>query len=235
MTLDMSLAGALGVGFVLGLRHATDADHIAAVSTLITRDRNLTGSCLLGAWWGLGHTVALSAVGLVAIGFRLTFSPDLARGLERVVAVMLVVLGGQILFSSLRSMLVHVPAHDDSGAQDRSVHARPQGLVYLHGHHLPIGGRPFAIGLVHGLAGSATLTLLALSTIPTPLGGMVYILVFGAGSTAGMLVLSGVMAVPMALASRRSGALAVPLRLLSGVVSLLLGLWLLWDPAGASR
>ena len=210
MDVHGSLAPVLGLGFLLGLRHATDADHLAAVCTLASRHRSVVRSALLGSFWGFGHTLALLAGAAVTMALRLTISPAVAETLERLVGVMLVGLGGQVVVQALRG--VHVHPHD-----------------HAHDHLLRLGTRPFLVGLMHGLAGSAGLTLLVVSSVSSPWSGVLYIVVFGAGSTAGMLVLSGLIGLPFVLTARHSDALHLGLRLAAGAASLGLGVWLLSD------
>jgi high-affinity nickel-transport protein len=209
--MDSSLGALLGLGFVLGVRHALDADHLAAVSTLVARHRSVARSCLIGAAWGAGHTAALMAAGIAVIVFRLHISPALERSLELVVALMLVGLGGHVLLRTL------------AGAEGG--HAHPPAALGL---------RPFVVGLVHGLAGSAALTLLVLSATPASVAaGLAYILVFGIGSTGGMLVLSGLLSIPFALTAggaRRAGRIA---QAAAGVLSLLIGLAIAYQLQGA--
>ena len=145
-----SLYAALGLGFVLGLRHALDADHVAAVSTLVSQHRSLARSCLLGTFWGLGHTLALLAAGVAAIALRLTISPDVEARLEQGVGCMLVALGAHVL---LRSLAVPAPRHSHGSPDDG------------HTHLLRLAGRPFVVGLVHGMAGSAALTVLVAALV----------------------------------------------------------------------
>jgi ABC-type nickel/cobalt efflux system permease component RcnA len=232
--LDTSLTAALGVGFLLGIRHATDADHIATVSTFVSEHRSVARSCLLGTFWGAGHTLALLVAGLATIAFKLTIPPPVERGLEMGVAFVLILLGSHGLLRSLAPVRVHRHDHVHDGRRHHHVHVHASAADgHGHPHLLRLGGRPFLVGVLHGLAGSAALMLLVLATIPNPLGGVVYILVFGVGSTAGMLVLSGLVAVPFALAANRSHAVHATVRALAGASSLLLGLWLGWHLGGA--
>jgi ABC-type nickel/cobalt efflux system permease component RcnA len=225
---DTSVLGVLGVGFLLGLRHATDADHIAAVSALVTRERSVVRSCLLGALWGAGHTAALLAAGVVTVVFKTAISPDVERILERAVAAMLVLLGGHVLWRAWGSTVLHRHVHRHGDEIHTHVHVHAGGdATHDHPHAWRLGGRPFAVGVMHGLAGSAALMLLALSTIPTPLGAVLYIVVFGLGATAGMLLLSMLMALPLVLAARHSNRLASLFSALAGGASLVLGLSLL--------
>jgi ABC-type nickel/cobalt efflux system permease component RcnA len=228
--MDTSLTAALGVGFLLGLRHAADADHVAAVSAFVAQHRSLARSCLLGTFWGAGHTAALLVAGGATIAFKLTISPAVERGLETLVAFVLVLLGGQVLLRSLGSVELHRHDHAHGDQVHRHVHAHV-GAHSTHGHThlLRLGRRPFLVGVLHGMAGSAALVLLVLSTIAHPLGGLLYIVVFGVGSTVGMLCLSGLIALPLALTAGRGTALNRILQVAAGASSLGLGLWLVWD------
>jgi hypothetical protein len=209
---DTSFYAALGLGFLLGLRHALDADHVAAVSTLVSQHRSLARSCLLGTFWGLGHTLALLVAGVATIALRLSISAELERILEKGVGCMLVLLGAHVLLRSFSGRL-HTHQH---------AHARILGL----------GGRPFVIGLVHGMAGSAALMLVVAAAIPSALGGLLYILIFGAGATAGMLVLSGLIGLPFAVTASHSPRALVFIQVVAAVVSGVLGLTLLWTRHG---
>jgi high-affinity nickel permease len=231
--MDSSLLSVLGLGLLLGLRHALDADHVAAVSTLVSRERSLGRSCLLGVAWGLGHTAALLVAGIGVIAFKLTISPALEHGLEMAVAVVLVLLGGHALVQTLGRVALHGHEHSHDGERHRHVHfhlrrheAGHAASAHHHVHLARLGRRPFLIGLLHGLAGSAALMLLVLATIPSPAAGVLYILVFGLGSTAGMLLLGGLIGLPFALSGRSPG-LQVGLQTLAGAASLGLGVWLL--------
>jgi ABC-type nickel/cobalt efflux system permease component RcnA len=222
--MDASLAGALGLGLLLGLRHAMDADHVATVSALVSRERSLARSCLLGAFWGAGHTVALLAAGVGVIVFKLSISAEVEKGLETGVAALLMLLGGHVLLRSLGALTLHRHPHAHQGHSHSHLHLHIGADDSAgHVHLLRIGRRPFLVGLLHGLAGSAALMLLVLTTIPSPLGGLVYIVVFGLGSTAGMLVLSGVIGIPFAVAAGRSEAVRATIQAVAGAASLILG------------
>ena len=231
--MDGSLVTALGLGLLLGLRHALDADHVAAVSTLVSRERGLVRSCLLGAFWGAGHTLALLGAGIAVIAFKVTITPGVEEALERVVGLVLVVLGGHVLLRALGGLLVHGHEHTHDGVVHRHAHLHVRSSDAGHVHLIQLGGRPFVVGLLHGLAGSAALTLLVLGTIPSPVGALAYIAVFGVGSTAGMLLLSGLVGLPMALAARGAHRLQTTIQVVAGIGSAALGLWMLAGPAGA--
>lgn len=228
--MDTSLTAVLGLGFLLGVRHAMDADHVAAVSTLVSQHRSLARSCLLGTFWGAGHTMALLAAGVAVIAFKLTISPTVAEGLEMAVAFVLILLGGRVLLRSLGAWRLH--RHDHS--HDGRSHSHPHLHVGAedstgHVHLLHVGGRPFLVGLLHGMAGSGALMLLVLSAIPSPVERLLYILVFGVGSTGGMLLLSGLIGIPFVVAAGRSQTAHVTIQGLTGAASLTLGLALAWN------
>ncbi|HEX2500011.1 MAG TPA: urease accessory protein UreH [Methylomirabilota bacterium] len=228
--MDVSLVTALGLGLTLGLRHALDADHVAAVSTLVARERGLARSCLLGAFWGAGHTLALLGAGIAVVGFKLTITPGLEAALERAVGLVLVVLAGHVLLRALGGMLVHGHEHAHGGVTHRHAHAHLGSPDAGHVHLVRLGGRPFLVGLLHGLAGSAALTLLVLGTISSPIGALVYILVFGVGSTAGMLLLSGLVGLPVALLAPGAHRLRAAIQVVAGAGSAALGIWMLAGP-----
>jgi cytochrome c biogenesis DsbD-like protein len=225
MTFDGSLTAALGIGFVLGLRHATDADHVVAVSTFVSREPNLVRSWLVGTFWGAGHTLSLLAAGLATIVFKLTLPPGTEKTLETIVALVLILLGGHAVLGSLGP--VHLHRHEHGGREHAHVHVR--GLDrHTHRDLLVRGSRPFLVGMLHGLAGSAALMLLVLASIPSPLAGVLYIAVFGLGSTAGMLVLSSAIALPFMLSAAHSDRASMVVRVLAGLASTALGIWLVW-------
>jgi ABC-type nickel/cobalt efflux system permease component RcnA len=232
--MDTSLGAALGLGFLLGLRHALDADHIAAVSALVSQHRSVARSCLLGTFWGAGHTVALLGAAVAVIAFRLTISPGVERGLELAVALLLILLGGHVLLKALGGWALHGHEHSHDSFAHSHLHLHgaahgPSDGAHEHLHLIRLGGRPFLVGLLHGMAGSAALMLLVLTTLPSPLAGFLYVLVFGVGSTAGMLVLSGLIGIPFAVSAQRSREVQALIQGLAGATSLLLGVMLAWE------
>jgi len=222
-SMHVSALGVLGLGFVLGLRHALDVDHVAAVSTIVTQRRSLWASSLVGAVWGLGHTASLLAVGLVVIGLRAEIPPRLASFFELGVAAMLIGLGANLLWTIARGGWVHVHAHAHDGRAHVHPHVHASGAV-RHDHGFGAGRRPFFVGLVHGLAGSAALMLAVLATIPSRPLALAYVAVFGAGSIGGMLVMGALLGVPLALAAERFARADVVLRVGAGVGSVMVGL-----------
>jgi sulfite exporter TauE/SafE len=198
--MEPSLYAAFSLGLILGVKHALDADHLIAVSTIVSEHKNLKWASLIGAFWGLGHTATLFVVGVLVIGLRLTIPPRLALGLEFLVAVMLVALGVNILWRSFRSEKIHLHAHNHSPETHAHFHIHGEREeTHIHPHPFKSMRKPFFVGMVHGLAGSAALMLLVLTTIPSPMAGLFYIVIFGFGSVGSMLVLSSLIGLPFIL------------------------------------
>jgi len=219
----------LGLGFVLGLRHALDVDHLAAVSTLVSQRGGILRSSLIGAVWGLGHTAALLAAGVAMIALHAEISPAVAQALELGVAIMLVGLGLNLLWTLWRGGTIHLHVHEHGGHHHVHPHRHAAGESPDHAQHHPIAvRRPFLVGLVHGLAGSAALMLAVLATIPSPTVALAYILVFGIGSVGGMMIMSTVLGLPLALARERFVRAELALRALAGLGSVAIGLVLAW-------
>ncbi len=222
----------LALGFVLGLRHALDADHLAAVSTFVTEERNLLRSSLIGVSWGMGHTAALLVFGLGVAAFRLALTPRFSQFLELLVGCMLVLLGGNVLYKLAKGRALHAHAHAHDGAAHTHLHMHASEAEHDHQHQhrtLRLGGRPFVVGVVHGLAGTAALMMLVVGAIPSLLLAAGYILIFGVGSIGGMTVMSLLMTVPLALAARRLALVEQLIRLAAGLFSLGFGLFLAWE------
>lgn len=217
------LFSAVTLGFLLGLQHATDPDHLVAVATIVTRARRLADGVLVGILWGLGHTATLVVAGAFVVAFRLTIAPRLANGLELAVAAMLVLLGALRLRDAMRGLRTvpapHLAADHEHGHLE-AVHSHPHehgGHVHAHPHVHPsrrllaaLGARrgrrlplrALVVGMVHGMAGTAAASLLVLATIESTAGAVAYLVVFGAGTILGMTLLTAAMAYPMTLALR---------------------------------
>jgi sulfite exporter TauE/SafE len=204
---NSSLMVVLGLGLVMGMQHATEADHLAAVASLVGPERSLARGLRHGIAWGLGHTLTLLLVagGVSMLGW--VISPALAGRFEQVVGAMLIALGISLAWRLRRERFhFHGHRHDDGAAH---FHGHAHGVKsvalrqdqHLHGHRLP--ARSLLVGMVHGLAGSAALALLVSQAMPSAAWGVVYVLVFGFGSILGMALLSGALAIPMGLTARR--------------------------------
>ena len=220
--------GVLGLGFALGLRHALDVDHLAAVSTIVSRRKGVWRSSLVGACWGLGHTVSLLAVAVGVVGLHAEIPPTVGRLFELGVAGMLVVLGANLLWSVLAGRTVHAHAHAHDGRRHVHPHVHAGDLAD-HDHGVGAGRRPFAVGLVHGLAGSAGLMLAVVATIPDRLLALAYVAIFGVGSIGGMTAMSVLFAIPAALAHRQFAGAERVLRLCAAVASVAVGIALAWE------
>jgi ABC-type nickel/cobalt efflux system permease component RcnA len=216
------------VGLLLGMQHATEADHLAAVATLVARPGSLGQTVRQGVAWGVGHTLTLMAFGGAVLLLGQAISPDLEHALETAVGVMLVLLGADVLRRALRERIhfhvhrhgpdtVHVHAHSHRG---EAAHA---ASAHRHAHPRRWPLRALAVGMMHGLAGSAALVVLSLEAIASPGLGFGYIAVFGLGSIAGMALLSVVIAVPLGLTSRRLTALHRAMTVAVGAASCVLG------------
>ncbi|MBV9960593.1 MAG: urease accessory protein UreH [Acidobacteria bacterium] len=235
---SLSAFGLLGIGLVFGLKHATEADHIVAVSTIVSEQRNLLRSALIGALWGVGHTAALIAVGILVLVLRVAIPEGIARWLEFGVALMIIALGAGALVRALnRRRDVHLHQHQHDGVSHVHVHFHEHGTehtgaVSTHSHAvLRMGLKPLLVGAVHGLAGSAALTLLVLTQIDSVALGLGYLAVFGLGSILGMLLMSGLIGLPFALSARRLGGLHYGLQTVAGALSIVFGLWYAYEAA----
>jgi len=220
---ESHLLSLLFLGFLLGVRHALDADHVAAMLTLATGNRVLGRSALVGLFWGMGHTTMLLAVGMVVVFFKLTISSAWAKVFEAGVGVMLVGLGLSLAFALWRERLhLHAHLHDD-GHEHRHVHAHADGKHHEHLHRFRLEYKSLAVGMIHGLAGSAALLLLVLATVPSLGVGMLYILVFGIGSILGMVLLATAMSIPFAMGVDKLSQVQQPLRIIAALFSIVLG------------
>lgn len=194
--------------FALGLKHATDADHVVAVSTMLSDGAGPRRGAQIGASWGIGHLVTVFAAGGALVALRMQFSPRVEWALELVVAVVLLWLGVQTIRKCITGRYhFHVHRHGGHAHAHFHFHARsePGHEHAAHAQHAWArgGAKPLLVGMVHGLAGTAGLALLVLSTIPSQALGLLYLLVFGLGALAGMIVLSALLSWPLERASSR--------------------------------
>ena len=226
-----TLVGLLGLGLILGLRHALDPDHIAAVSTIVSESRSVRRSSLIGTCWGLGHTMSLLIAGVLVIALKIQISDRAALWMEFAVALMLILLGLKAILRSLRGWRIHVHRHTHDGRSHSHMHLhRPsEEHAHQHRHLIRSGARPFLVGMVHGMAGSAALMILVLATIPSAVAGLIYIAVFGLGSVGGMLIMSSLISLPFILTRKRFNVLSQGLQVAVGLFSLSFGLFLAWQ------
>lgn len=222
----------LGLGFLIGMKHALEADHVAAVASLATGQRSFGETTRLGVAWGLGHTVTLFLIGGVVLALDTVVPETVARVLEFAVGLMLVALGIDVIVR-LRRGKAHFHAHDHGGARHFHAHRhraeeRHDRAAHAHVHPRGLPLRAMVVGLVHGMAGSAALVLLTLSTIQSPWMGMAYMALFGLGSMVGMGILSCAIAVPLRLTAHRLTWAWRGLTAGIGVATLVLGASIAW-------
>jgi ABC-type nickel/cobalt efflux system permease component RcnA len=226
---ESPLLAILSLGFFLGLKHATDADHVVAVTTFVSRERSLLRSCWIGLFWGTGHTFSLAVAGSVLILLRTNISDRLTGWLELGVAAMLVALGARVLYHVWRENL-HIHKHPHTHMPGKAPHVHwhlhAHGKLDEHSGWLHFSIRPLLVGMVHGAAGTGALMLLVLSTIQSPLQALLYIAIFGLGSVAGMLIVSLLLALPLQWAARNLGAGSRMIQTAAGAFSCAFGIYL---------
>jgi ABC-type nickel/cobalt efflux system permease component RcnA len=220
--MDSSIATTLLFGFLLGIEHALEADHVVAVSTMVSQTRSLSRASLTGISWGMGHTLTLLVAGLVVLFLKVNMPEGVALSLEFVVGVVLVSLGGEILWGYCRKK-VHAHPHRHGESVHDHFHSHAQSDDHAHDHHPPSPGKACLVGMIHGLAGSAALMLVVLTTVRTPVQGMCYLLIFGLGSIVGMLMMSSLVALPFALTAVRFQRINEAVRMAAGLTSIALG------------
>ncbi|MCU0624754.1 MAG: hypothetical protein MUF53_12960 [Gemmatimonadaceae bacterium] len=218
----IGLASALGIGALLGLKHATDADHVVAVTAIVARERSVARAARVGVLWGVGHSLTVFVLGGAIIAFRLVVPPRVGLGLEFGVAIMLVLLG----FANLRRGTAAAPAgrghqHPHPGMSEA------EGLGELATVPASRAGlRPMIVGVVHGLAGSAAVAILVLTTITETAWALAYLAVFGLGTILGMLAVTVLVAAPALFAAHRMARLQTGIRVAAGALSVLFGVLL---------
>jgi len=199
------------LGALLGMRHALEPDHLAAVSTLVSDERGPLRGAFLGLCWGVGHTLALVVVGVALILLRAEMPPRIADLFEFFVALMLIGLGLRAILRAAREGPAGPAALHHHGPV---VHKHPGIAPHVHVGHLTLARRPLLVGIVHGLAGSGALTALVLATLPSAAARITDMTLLGVGSTLGMAALSGLLGWPLA----RIGGQTRTLRTISLVV-----------------
>jgi hypothetical protein len=247
----MTFLSILALGFFLGMRHATDSDHVVAVTTIVSRQRKIGSAALTGIFWGIGHSITLLVVGGAIIFFGIVIPERLGMSLEFCVALMLILLGWLNLRAFKRSVAdvasidrsVHEHVHQHGDYIHRHAHAHDPGK---HGHSetevstarldRQFGRsqfyrmlRPVIVGVVHGLAGSAAVTLLVLPIIRDPLWAMMYLLIFGVGTIAGMMLVTAAVVAPITYSANRFRAFNRYVGAAAGVLSLIFGIYLVYQ------
>src|SRR6267154_553110 len=242
----------IALGFFLGMRHATDADHVIAITTIVSRQRSIRYAALIGVLWGVGHTITILVVGSAIILFGLVIPPRAGLTMELSVGLMLMLLGILNLSGMMRWITETVTSlqpgqHSHPHGHGDYIHSNPHGhSPEKHGRSgdaTPVSWRdrtfgqlglfqvvrPLAVGIVHGLAGSAAVALLVVTTIRVPSWAVLYLLVFGIGTVAGMMLITAAIAVPFTFSEDRFARLNRGLGLASGLISLAFGLFIVYQ------
>jgi ABC-type nickel/cobalt efflux system permease component RcnA len=232
----------LGLGLIFGLKHATEVDHVVAVSTIVSQNRNLFRSAMVGALWGAGHTAALIFTGAIVLYLRVTIPEQVSNWLEFCVALMILGLGASALWRAVRrGRELHLHKHSHDGMSHVHVHFHEtttrhnnvHDSTHTHAIH-SLGIKPVLIGTMHGLAGSGAITLLVLTQIKSAWLGLLYLAVFGIGSIVGMLLMSGLIGLPFALTSRNLTGMHHRLQAAAAGLSIAFGLWYAYQTGLAS-
>jgi ABC-type nickel/cobalt efflux system permease component RcnA len=247
--IDAAPLGLALLGLLMGMRHATDADHVIAVTTIVSRERRLGSATRIGMAWGTGHMATVFIVGSAIIFFKLNVPPRLGLAMEFAVALVLIGLGLSTLFGvvswipGLRRKrredgpVVHSHRHDHGPGVHHHPHVHVSGVCEAHEEHrMPAAGSPvtgmkraLAVGLAHGLAGSAAIALLVLGAIPEPMWAALYLLVFGLGTLIGMVLITTAIGVPIVFTAGRLAGFNRTLAVGSGLLSFGFGLVLAYQ------
>jgi high-affinity nickel permease len=250
----ITLLSIIALGFFLGMRHATDPDHVIAVTTIVSRQQSIRHAALIGILWGVGHTITILAVGSAIILFGIVIPPRLGLSMELSVGLMLILLGILNLSGIMRWITEtftpqHLERHLHSHGIGNSAFSHSRGRASEKHVHAAVDSqerwmdrtfgrlgiyqvvRPLAVGLVHGLAGSAAVALLVLTTIRVPSLAVLYLLVFGIGTIAGMMLITTAIAVPFKYSKKRFARLNHSLGVVSGIISVAFGVFIVYEMA----
>jgi ABC-type nickel/cobalt efflux system permease component RcnA len=238
---SFNLLAVLSIGLIFGLKHATEVDHVVAITTIVSRHKNVFRSAIVGALWGAGHTASLLIIGVIVLSLRVAIPESVSGWLEFGVALMIIGLGVSALWRATRtSSEVHVHQHSHDGQSHTHVHFHEHENKHnpsshaVHSHAVSrVGWKPVLVGMMHGLAGSGALTLLVLTQISSSLLGILYVATFGFGSIVGMLLMSGLIGLPFAFTSGKLTHVHQRLQTLAAVLSICFGVWYAFK-AGAS-
>src|SRR5215213_3655552 len=236
---SLSLLAVLSIGLVFGLKHATEVDHVVAISTIVSRHKNVFHSAFVGALWGAGHTASLLIVAAIVLTLRIAIPEKVSGWLEFGVAIMIVCLGISALRRALKeNARLHLHQHNHDGLSHTHIHFHENETEHVpavrsrHSHALSrLGWKPVLIGMMHGLAGSGALMLLVLTQNSSPLLGFLYVATFGVGSIVGMLLMSGLIGLPFAFSSRKLTHFHQGLQTLAAIFSICFGIWYAYKAA----
>ncbi len=212
-------------GLLFGVRHALEADHIVAVTAMVSEGRGIYRSALVGLRWGLGHSITLFAVGFAALVLKINVPDKVSLSLEFAVGIAMVVLGIPLVTRLIRRRHLHRHRHESDWHAHQHSHTEAESHAHQHTK------RPLFMGMLHGLAGSGTLTILVLSTMESVQEGLLFLGLFGVGSILAMLVVSGILGLSFGLAARSPGRLDWWLEGAVGLGSIAFGLFIMWRVA----
>ena len=226
----MSTATVLSLGFFFGLRHATDADHLAAVSTIVSERKSIWSSMFIGGVWGLGHTISLVIAGILVLLLNFQIRNETAIMLEFFVGVMLFLLGLNVLRKLFQGGKLHFHTHEHAGRKHVHPHLHEAAKTdEPNTHHgFSFNPRALIIGMVHGMAGSAALMFLVIPTIESRPLALLYVVIFGVGSIVGMMLMSLLVGLPFYFTSKFNRFNHI-LQCVAGLVSIGLGLMIIYE------
>ena len=227
--MEISFLSILSLGFVLGIKHAIEPDHVIAVSTIASQSKKLFRSTLAGVFWGIGHTATLFIIGVILILMKGEIPEKWAMSLEFLVGIMLVYLGLTTITSFKN---IHVHQHEQDEDKHKHVHSHSHDGQHLHKHQPRNVSymKSLFIGLVHGLAGSGAMVLLTMSTVKNVWEAAVYILIFGVGTILGMLFFTTIIGIPFVFSAKKR-VLNQTLSRLTGVISIVFGMYYMYNLA----
>jgi ABC-type nickel/cobalt efflux system permease component RcnA len=225
--MEIGLLSILSLGFVLGIKHAIEPDHVIAVSTIASQSKKLLRSSLAGVFWGIGHTATLFIIGIVLILMKGEIPEKWAMSLEFLVGIMLVYLGITTILSFKN---IHLHKHEQNGELHKHLHSHEHNSTHQHLHqHKKISYlKSMLIGLVHGLAGSGAMIVLTMSSVNSPWEAAVYILIFGAGTVIGMLFFTTLIGIPFVFSAKKF-SLNRTLTQVTGVISTVFGIYYMYN------
>ncbi|WP_066254087.1 sulfite exporter TauE/SafE family protein [Neobacillus drentensis] len=225
--MEIGFLSILALGFVLGIKHAIEPDHVIAVSTIASQSKKLLRSSLAGVFWGIGHTATLFIIGIILILMKGEIPEKWAMSLEFLVGIMLVYLGTTTILSFKN---IHVHQHEHDEEEHKHVHSHLHSGKHEHKHqHKNVSYlKSLVIGLVHGLAGSGAMVLLTMSTVKSVWEAAVYILIFGVGTIIGMLFFTTIIGIPFVFSTKKV-RLNKTLTQITGVISIMFGIFYMYN------
>ena len=225
--MEIGFLSILALGFVLGVKHAIEPDHIIAVSTIAIQSKKLYRSTLAGVFWGIGHTATLFIIGVILILMKGEIPEKVAMSLEFLVGIMLVYLGVTTI-NSFKKTLLRQNVLDGDEHKHVSSHSHGDHQIHNHSHNKISYIKSMLIGLVHGLAGSGAMILLTMSTVKSVGEAIVYILIFGVGTVIGMLFFTTIIGLPFVFSVKKF-TLNKGLTQITGAISVVFGVYYMYN------